>query len=125
MHSPVWINGVKFTRCLIDSGSEVNVISVKDAVKNGFVYELSGIKKIFGFNGSSNPVDGLMDCDIRLGPSGETKKVEFLVTPNVTIPILGCPALAAMGLMMDCKERIFIDDQGNVVRCSAIHNLKN
>ena len=78
LHSPIWINGVKFTRCLIDSGSEVNVISVKDAVKNGFVYELGGIKKISGFNGSSSPVDSLMDCDIRLGQSGETKKVEFL-----------------------------------------------
>lgn len=89
------------------------------------MYELGGIKKISEFNGSSGPVDGLMDYDICLGPSGETKKVEFLVTPSVTIPILGCPSLAAMGLMMDCKERILTDDQGNVVRCSAVHNLKN
>ena len=125
LHSPVWINGIKFTRCLIDSGSEVNLISVKDAIKHGFSYELGGIKKISGFNGSSSPVDGLMDCEIRLGPSGETKKVEFLVTPNVTIPILGCPALTELGLMMDCKERILMDDQGNIVRCSAVNNLKN
>ena len=124
LHAPVWINEVKLTRCLIDSGSEVNLISVKDAVKHGFSYEMGGIKKIFGFNGSSSPVDGLMDCEIRLGPNGDTVKVEFLVTPNVTILILGCPALAAMGLMMDCKERILTDDHGNVVRCSAVHNLK-
>ena len=125
MHSPIWINGVQFTRCLIDSGSEVNLISVKDAIKQGFGYELGGIKKISGFNGSSSPVDGLMDCETRLGPRGNTKKVEFLVTPNVTIPILGCLALNELGLMMDCKERIPMDDQGNIVRCSAVHNLKN
>ena len=89
------------------------------------MYELGGIKKIPGFNGSSSPIDGLMDCEIRLGPSGDTKKVEFLVTPNVTIPILGCPALTELGLMMDFRERVLIDDQGNVVRCSAVHNLKN
>lgn len=46
LHSPIWVNGVKFTRCLIDSGSEVNLISVKDAVKHGFIYKLHGIKKI-------------------------------------------------------------------------------
>ena len=33
LHSPVWISSVKFTRCLIDSGSEVNLISVKYAIK--------------------------------------------------------------------------------------------
>ena len=124
LHSPVWINGVKFTRCLIDSGSEVNLISVKDAIKHGFGYELGGIKTISGLNGSSSPVDGLMDCDIRLGPSGGTKEVDFLVAPNVTIPILGCPALTKLCLVMDWKEKILTDDQGNVVRCSAVHNRK-
>ena len=101
------------------------ISSVKDAVKHGFTYELGGIKKIFGFNGSNSPVDGLMGCEIRLGPSGNTAKVEFLVTPNVTIPILGCPDLAVMGLMMDCKGQILTDDQVNVIRCFAVHNLKN
>ena len=65
------------------------------------MYDVGGIKKIFGFNGSSNPIDGLMDCEIRLGPSGDAKKVEFLVTPNVTVPILGCLALTELGLVID------------------------
>ena len=125
LHAPVWINEVKFAHCLIDLGSEVNLILVKDAVKHGFTYELGGIKKIFGFNDSNSPVDGLMDYEIRLGPSGNTAKVEFLVTSNVTIPILGCPDLAVMGLMMDCKGQILTDDQVNVIRCFAVHNLKN
>ena len=60
----------------------------------------------------------------RLGLSGDTKQVEFLVTPNVTIPILECPALTELGLMMDCKKKILMDDEGNVVRCSAIHKQK-
>ena len=111
-------------RCLIDFGSEINLISVKNAIKNGFMYDLRGIKEISRFNGSNRPVDGLMDCEIRLGRSGDTKKVEFLVNPNVTIPILGCPALTELCLMMNCKEKILMGDQGNVVRCSAVHNLK-
>lgn len=110
LHAPVWIIGEKFTRCLIDSGSEINHISVKDAVKHGFLYDLGGINKISRLNGNSSSIDRLMDCEIRLGPSGDTTKVGFLVTPNVTIPILGCPTLAAMGLMMECKERILTDN---------------
>lgn len=58
-YSPVWINGVKFTKYLIDSRSVVNLIIVKDAVKHGFTYKMGGIKKIMGFNGSSSLVDGL------------------------------------------------------------------
>ena len=110
LHSPVWIDGVKFTPCLIDSGSEINLIWVKEAIKHGFGYELGGIKRISGYNGRSSPINGLMDCDIRLGPSGETKKVESLVTPNVTILILKCPLLTELGLMMEYKERILMDD---------------
>ena len=39
-HTPVWINDFKFPRCLIDTGAEVNLISVKDAIKYGFSYNM-------------------------------------------------------------------------------------
>ena len=43
LHTPVWINGVKIPRCLIDTGAEMNSISVKDAIKDEFSYNLGGI----------------------------------------------------------------------------------
>ena len=125
LHSPVWINGVNFTRCLIDSGSKVNLISVKDAIKHGFTYEMGGIKKIMGFNGSSSSMDGLMDSQTWLGPNGKPREVEFWVCSNTIIPLLGCLALTELGLMMDCRERNLADDQGNVMRCCVVHTLKN
>ena len=64
LHTPIWINGIKFNRCLIDTGSEVNVISMKDAIKHGFEYEMGGIQKISGFNGTTNAVDGMMTCKV-------------------------------------------------------------
>ena len=106
---------------MIDSGSKVNLISVKGAVNHGFMYEMSGIKKITGINRSSSRVDGLMDCEFQLGPNGETRKVEFLLTTNTIISILRCSVLIDLGLVMNCNERILTDDQGNVVRCSAVH----
>lgn len=118
-------NGIKFRRCLVDTGAEVNLISVKDVIKYGFSYNLGGIQKIKGFNGGVSPVAGVMECDIRLGPCGDPKKVEFLVTSDTTIPIIGCPALAELGIQMDFQERILFNDEGNVVRCSASNRLKS
>lgn len=77
------------------------------------------------FNGASSPVDGLMECDIHLGPFGQPKKVEFLVTAVSTITIIGCPTLAEIGIRMDCQETILQDQQGSIVRCYATHALKN
>ena len=125
LHTPVWINGVRIPRCLIDTGAEVNLISVKDAIKYGFSYDMGGIQKVRGFNGGVSAVDGTMVCDLRLGPCGEPKKVEFLVTSAATIPIIGCPTLSELGVHMDCQERILFDEAGNVVRCSAVSALKN
>ena len=125
LHTPIWINGVKFPRCLIDTGSEVNVMSVKDAIKHGFKYEMGGIQKITGFNGNTSAVDGMMMCKVQLGLCGEGKEVEFLVTAGPTIPIIGCPTLAELRISLDCQERILSDEQGNIVRCSAVFTPKN
>ena len=65
-HTPVWINGVRIPQCLIDTGAEVNLISVKDTIKYEFSYNLGGIQKIRGFYGAINAIDGVMECDIRL-----------------------------------------------------------
>ena len=66
LHTTIWINGVKLYRCLIVSRSEINVIYVKDVTKHGFEYELGGIQKISGFNGSTSVVDGMMKCRVQL-----------------------------------------------------------
>lgn len=55
---------------------------------------MAGIQKTKCFNGGVSIVHGVMECEIRLGPYGEPKKVEFLVTSIVIIPIIGCPTLA-------------------------------
>ena len=92
----------KFPRHLIDTGAEVNLISVKDAIKYEFSYNMGGIQKIKGFNGGVSTVDGVMECEIYLDPCGEPKKAEFLGTSVVTIPIIGCPTIAELGIQMDC-----------------------
>ena len=48
LRTPVRINGVKFPRCIIDAGAEVNLIFVKGAIMHRFPYEVGGIQAIKG-----------------------------------------------------------------------------
>ena len=109
LYTPVWLNGVHFPRCLIDTGSEANLISVRDAIKYGMQYEMGGIEAIRGFNAMTSPVDGLMHCEIRLERCGEAKQADFLVSSAVTIPIIGLPTLSDLEVMVDCRERLLQD----------------
>ena len=45
--------GIKFSRCLIDTGSQVNLIPKADVTKNQFVVSKNDIQQIYGFNGDS------------------------------------------------------------------------
>ena len=112
LHTPVWINGVRLPRCLIDTGAEVNLISVKDAIKYGFSYDMGGIQKVRGFNGGVSAVDGTMVCDLRLGSCGEPKKVEFLVTSAATIPIIGCLRSLSWVFVWIVKKESFLMMRG-------------
>ena len=120
---PAWLDEFRFPRCLVDTGSEVNLISMRDVVKHGMQYEMGGIEAIRGFNGKTSPVDGLLRCKIRLGPCGEGKDAEFLVTSAVSIPIIGMPTLSDLEVMVDCRERLLQDNCGNVVKCSAASQM--
>ena len=97
---------------------------VKDAIKHGLSYETGGNQIIRGFNGGISPVDRITECEMRLGPCNNAKKVEFLVTPATTIPIICCPTLSELGIRMDYQGRIIHDEQGNTVRCSTVHCLQ-
>ena len=46
LYTPIEINGLRFPRCLVDIGSEVNLISVKDSTKYGFLWTPDGIQSI-------------------------------------------------------------------------------
>ena len=126
MYTPAKVNGIPFRRCLVDTGSQANVISVRDATKYGISYRPGGIQRLEGFNGSVSPVCGMVDCEVSFGPGNETRKVEFVVTSDVTVPILGLPALQDFQVLVDCAAHELVDAKtGNTVRCSMVEAPKN
>ena len=127
LYTPAEINGAKFSRCLIDTGSEVNLIPSRDVTKHGFQYDPAGVKKIAGFNGSTGRVLGSLEGSTKYGPCQEERMLSFLVTPEISVPILGLPALATFELLVDPMDRTLISrEDGQVVHCSAVtHTPKN
>ena len=126
LYTPAVINDVRFSRCLVDTGSEVNLISIRDAIKHGFAFSPGGVQRIRGFNGSESAVNGMMKCCLQVGTSMSCHDAEFLVTADVTVPVIGLPALSALGISVDCKSHELTDlKTGDVVRCSAATCPKN
>ena len=58
VYAPIQLDGVKFSRCLIDTGSQVNLIPKADVTRNQFVVSKNDIKEIYGFNGAPGQILG-------------------------------------------------------------------
>ena len=125
MYTPAEVNGIPFRCCLVDTGSQANVISVRDATKHGISYRPGGIQRLEGFNGSVSPVCGMVDCEVNFGSGNETRTVEFVLTSNVTVHILGLPALQDFQVLVDCAAHELVDARtGSTVRCSMVEPPK-
>ena len=121
LYTPADIGGHAFRKCMIDTGSEVNVLPMKEAVRFGIAYDPCAITQILGFNGSASPVDGMASCRLKVEPCEKEVEAQFLVTSGLSGgPILGFPALESLGLTVSCTERELVcANSGKVVRCSA------
>ena len=58
VYAPIQLDGIKFSRCLIDTGSQVNLIPKADVTRNQFVVSKNEIKEIYGFNGVPGQILG-------------------------------------------------------------------
>ena len=121
LYTPACINGHDFRRCMVDTGSEVNVLPLREAVRLGIAFDPCAITQIIGFNGSPSPVEGMAECSLHVSPGNKAVSQQFLVTNGVSGgPILGFPALEALGLSVNCKDRELLEPStGKVVRCAA------
>lgn len=128
VYTPAVIAGIKFSRCLVDTGSEANILPMKDVTKNGMPYRKVNGQAVRGFDGQTSPIAGILRCSVIFGPSKVPQEVEFLISNNVSIPIIGFPALHLFGLSVNCKDRELVEvTTGNIISCSAVenHSAKN
>ena len=113
--------GVRFSRCLIDTGAQVNLMPASDVTKNQFVLQKGGIQEVRGFNGSPGKIVGTIKGMVQVGPDKEAKETSFLVSPDISVPVIGFPILRDFGLSIDCQNhQIYNDRTGEAVLCSVI-----
>ena len=121
LYTPIEINGLRFLRCLVDTRSEVNLPSVKDATIYGFSRRPDGIHSIKGFDGTESPVQGTFHGEVHIDPCEDVVGADFLVTSKVFGPIIGLPTLHKLGLSVECRNHELVrQETGKVVRCSPI-----
>ena len=123
LHAPCWLNGQRVSKCLIDTGSEVNLMSLREATRRSIPFAPGGVQAIKGFSGDITSVMGIAMCNMGFFPDVDTTQVEFLVVKNLSDgPIIGMPTLSAFGLGVDCvRPGLFQVSTGKVLTCSAVN----
>ena len=69
LYTPAMVNGFRLSRCLVDTGSEVNLLPKSVAVKYGFIVNKAGVNALLDFHGGSSAVDGSTALNLQIGPT--------------------------------------------------------
>ena len=126
VYAPINFEGKRFSKCLIDTGAQANLMPAGDVTRHQFVINKGGITEVRGFNGSPGKILGTVLGELQFGPDKGTKKTEFLVSPDVGEPIIGFPTLRDFGLSINCQSHeIFNESTGEAVLCSVVSSKKN
>ena len=97
----------------------------REVSRHGFPYRQDGIRAVRGFDGSPGHILGIVIGQLSIG-RGESLMTEFLVSPDVTRPIVGIGALASMGMSIDCASRELINNRtGDILLCTVVIGEKN
>ena len=121
IYAPIHFEGVRFSRCLIDTGAQVNLMPASDVTKNQFILQKGGIQEVRGFNGSPGKIVGTVKGKLQVGPEKEARETDFLVSPDISIPVIGFLALRDFGLSIDCQNhQIYNESTGEAVLCSVV-----
>ena len=125
LYTPIFIEGVRLPRCLIDTGAQVNLIPKRDVVKQGWHFDFTGAKKICGFDGAPRGMDGVFTGTIKIGPT-TLEEVDFQVCPQISVPIVGMDTLGKMGFNVNCRDgKLCQQSTGKYVQCSMVESRKN
>ena len=124
MLTPIKVDNIRFPECLVDTGSEVNLIPLKDVKENGLIVSPGRIQAIKAFDGRRAEILGTISGKLQFGPKQDGGMAEFLVSGGITQPVIGLPTLKDFGFSVDCVNHSLNNvDTGEMVRCSAVEPL--
>ena len=113
-------------RCLLDTGSEVNVLPKALADKIRLPRSRSPIPSLEGFNGSLAKVDGVWYGELRTKEGLPAIKTSFLIADLATCPIIGMQTLHLLGIKWDFGEnRVMLPKNEGELNNLSLHKTKN
>ena len=119
MHTPIWINGIRFERCLVDPGSQTNLIPLREMTRSGIPF-VSEVNWVRAYDNTIGKTMGRFTSSLKIG-SIKGENVEFLVSDNIDLPFVGLQTLGDMGFNIRCKDHeLHHEESGEIVRCTAI-----
>lgn len=120
--TPLWLGHKQIAGCLLDTGSEANILPLDQCLKHGFTYQtLDRPIHLSGFmtGVSSSPV-GSVEFTTSIGPS-HALPVRFLVVEGAKETIVGLPTLVKAGLVLNCDNgEVECAQTGGKVRCGLL-----
>ena len=119
MYTPVWINGMKIELCLVDQGSQPNLVPLREITRTGIPF-ISEINWVRAYDNTIGKAIGRFMANLKIG-SVEEKDVEFLVLDTIDFPFLGLGTLKNMGINVKCRQHeLHHEDSGEIIKYSAI-----
>ena len=79
LHTPIFVNGTKLDRGIIDIGARANIMPLSVVTKHGWSFQRSQIEAIRMYNRDTAPVAGVLKRSLKFGPMKEVEDVGFLV----------------------------------------------
>ncbi len=115
------INGHEFPEMLIDTASDVNMLSEATALKCGFPFHETSARSIRGFTSRIyEKVLGELDVSLTFGPRGKCQSARFYVVKDCPSPLIGLPTLRDFGIIIDTTEnKMRESDTGLVIMCAV------
>lgn len=126
VYVPIRFRDVKINRCLIDTGAQVNLMPASIVTRHGFPLTKDGIQTVYGFDGTPGRIQGLVEGRLSFGDDSQTLLTDFMVSPDITTPIIGFPALRDSNLWINCQNHeIYNKRTGKTILCSVVTTEKN
>ena len=110
MYTPATFDGVFLSHCLVYNGSAINLMPTNLVSKKGWALEKGAIDRVKVVNGKGLTILGIVRNRLMVGPSRKARMVPFIVSPDVSTPILGMPILKAYGLTPHPEDHTLVDN---------------
>jgi len=125
LKTDIKVKGIQIPNCLVDTGSEVNLLPLKVVENHKILYlssEGAGFDtQVTSFDGSPSAIEGEVTLPLKWGPSEKERDVKFLISSEVAQPIIGWKTIQDFGItIVSSKSELRDEKSGHTMKCASV-----